>query len=282
MGYYEFTITASDESRDAITNKMSEMGCLGSFERNGTMIAYFPDRYDIITLRDGLQSFRTTLKEAGLNPEISFDYVFLSERDWNESWKKRFRPIDVGEKFSIAPPWEKNITGRITLLIDPGMAFGTGHHETTRRCLMLIEKFSRENENKRFLDVGTGTGILAIGAAQLGYLSAVGTDTDPLAVDAAKRNVRLNSLDNVEIREGSISDEEGTFDVIVANLMSEVLIDIAPQIESHLNASGLAILSGMLVGQEDDVIEAMDNAGLRPKEQFVDDRWVSLVIAHGR
>jgi ribosomal protein L11 methyltransferase len=280
MGYYEFTVAVAEESRDAVTNKMSEMGCLGSFEKDGNIIAYFPDRYDIIALRDGLQLFRTTLRESGLTPEIFFDYVFLSERDWNESWKKRFLPTDVGERFSIVPPWEKSVHGRLTLIIDPGMAFGTGHHETTKTCLVLMEKRSQDNKHKRFLDVGTGTGILSIGGSKLGYGYVVGVDTDPLAVDAAQRNVRLNGLESVEIRKGSIADVEGFFDVIVANLMSEVLIEIAPQISSHLSASGFVILSGMLIGQEEDVIAAMENAGLDPKDKFVDGRWVSLVTAH--
>jgi len=279
MGYYEFTVTAPDESKDALLNKMSEMGCLGVSETGKRIIAYFKDTHDIIQLRDGLESFKGVLEQAGLDPGFSFDYLYLSERDWNEPWKKRFIPMDVGEQLSILPPWETSDKSRIPLIIDPGMAFGTGHHETTKACLQLIEKFSKTSPKDRFLDVGTGTGILAIAASRLGFKAVVGVDIDPLAIDAAKRNAELNSLQNVEIQEGTITEVRGSFDMIAANLMSEVLISIAPEIAVRLNYTGIAVLSGMLNGQEDDVLHAMKRSGFSPIEVLVDGRWVSLVLA---
>ena len=279
MGYYEFTVTAPDESKDALLNKMSEMGCLGVSETGKRIIAYFKDTHDIIQLRDGLESFKGVLEQAGLDPGFSFDYLYLSERDWNEPWKKRFIPMDVGEQLSILPPWETSDKSRIPLIIDPGMAFGTGHHETTKACLQLIEKFSKTSPKDRFLDVGTGTGILAIAASRLGFKAVVGADIDPLAIDAAKRNAELNSLQNVEIQEGTITEVRGSFDMIAANLMSEVLISIAPEIAVRLNYTGIAVLSGMLNGQEDDVLHAMKRSGFSPIEVLVDGRWVSLVLA---
>ena len=279
MGYYEFTVTAPDESKDALLNKMSEMGCLGVSETGKRIIAYFKDTHDIIQLRDGLESFKGVLEQAGLDPGFSFDYLYLSERDWNEPWKKRFIPMDVGEHLSILPPWEKRDNSRIPLIIDPGMAFGTGHHETTKTCLQMIERYSKTSPKKRFLDVGTGTGILAIAASRLGFKAVVGVDIDPLAIDAAKRNAELNSLQNVDIQEGTITEVRGSFDMIAANLMSEVLISIAPEIAVRLNYSGIAVLSGMLNGQEDDVLHAMKRSGFSPIEVLVDGRWVSLVLA---
>lgn len=279
MGYYEFTVTAPDVSKEALLNKMSEMGCLGVSESGRRIIAYFKDTHDIIQLRDGLESFKLVLKQACLDPGFSFDYLYLSERDWNEPWKKRFIPMDVGEQLSILPPWEKRDTTRIPLIIDPGMAFGTGHHETTKACLQLIERFSKNSPRDRFLDVGTGTGILAIAASRLGFKSVLGVDIDPLAIDAAKRNAELNSLQNVEIKEGTIAGVYGSFDMIAANLMSEVLIRIAPEIASCLSYTGIAILSGMLKGQEDEVLHTTKRSGLSATEVQVDGRWVSLVLA---
>lgn len=278
MGYYEFTVAAPDESKDALLNKMSELGCLGVSETGKRMRAYFKDTRDIIQLRDGLESFRKVLEQAGLDPGFSFDYLYLSERDWNEPWKKRFIPMDVGEQLSILPPWEKSDEGRIPLIIDPGMAFGTGHHETTKACLQLMERFSKTSPKNRFLDVGTGTGILAIAASRLGFATVTGVDIDPLAVDAATRNTALNLLQNVEILEGSIAGVKGSFDMIAANLMSEVLISIAPEIAARLNPAAIAILSGMLQGQEDGVLHAMQRSGLSPLETLVDGRWVALVF----
>jgi len=290
MGYYEFTIAVADESREALTNRLTEMGCLGSFERDGAMVAYFPDTIDLGRIRDGLLSFQSILRESGLSHDLSFHEVTLSERDWNEAWKKTFRPLDIGENLTILPPWEEENPLRINLIIDPGMAFGTGHHETTRRCLMLIETVSREGASlnhrsrtgglTRFLDVGTGTGVLAVAASRLGYHEVIGLDTDPLALDAARRNVELNGLRNVQIRAGSISDVRAPFDVIAANLISEVLIGIAADVACRLKPSGLAIFSGMLSGQENDVIEAIERAGLTVRETLMDERWVSLVLVH--
>jgi ribosomal protein L11 methyltransferase len=283
MGYYEFTVHAPEESKDALSAKMAEMGCLGSYEKAGNLIAYFPDRLDIMELRDELNAFRAVLKDSGLPHEISFDYLFISERDWNESWKKRFLPIEVGENLLIVPPWDERVTMRTKLVIDPGMAFGTGHHETTMRCLSIMEKYAGNLRGSfaqdRFLDVGTGTGILAIAAAKLGFREVVGVDTDPLAVDAATRNAVLNDLTNVTVREGEITAIEDAADMIAANLMSEILIRIAPEIARRLNPSGVAILSGMLTGQEDDVIIAMEKEGLTVIERYRDDRWVSLVFS---
>jgi ribosomal protein L11 methyltransferase len=279
MGYYEFNIEIPDESRDAIINMAYESGSLGVVETQNYLLIYFPDHRGIKKLIDDFASFKTILKDSGLMHDFSFGYVYLSERDWNESWKKKFQPIDVGEDLSIIPPWEISRFDRVNLLIDPGMAFGTGHHITTKTCLELIEQLTREGLKERFLDVGTGTGILAIGAAKLGFREVVGVDIDPLAIDAAKRNVNLNGLTNMTILEGTISVAKGAYDVIAANLMSEILIAIAPEISSRLKNKGIVLLSGMIIGQEDEVIAAMEKEGLMFRERYYDDiRWVSLVL----
>jgi len=281
VGYYEFNIKISDESKDALIEYLSGKGCLGIIEGNGNITAYFQDIIGIDKITDSMQSARHLLGNSGLNDEMSFDHVFIGERDWNESWKKKFKPIDVGENLTILPPWEENSNGRISLIIDPGMAFGTGHHETTKTCLMLIEKLSKEKtEKNRFLDFGTGTGILSIAALKLGFKHAVCVDIDPLAIDAAHRNAELNKLENIEIKEGSISLVDGKFDFIAANLMSEILIQNAHEIASRLNKSGTALLSGIIVGQENDVIAAMENEGLHVLEKFYDGRWVTILLTH--
>ncbi|MDI6800889.1 MAG: 50S ribosomal protein L11 methyltransferase [Thermodesulfovibrionales bacterium] len=278
MGYYEFKITVADESRDALLQKMSEIGCLGAIDNDNALIAYFPDSLGINAITETLNPFRKTLKESGLDDTILYEYVYIGERDWNESWKKKFRPIDIGENITILPPWEEPNNQRINLIIDPGMAFGTGHHETTKTCLTLIEKLSRELlQKERFLDFGTGTGILAIAALKLGFKHAVCVDIDPLAVDAARRNAKLNNIQNIDIKEGSISDIKGNFDFIAANLMSEILIQNAREITSRLKKSGFALLSGMIVVQENDVIKAMEEDGLCILEKSYYGRWVSLI-----
>jgi len=278
MGYYEFTITLPDESRDALVHRISAAGCLGVIEHDKSIVAYFPDTLGISNIVDELALCSAILEDAGLAHVISFDYVFISERDWNESWKKKFEPIDAGKCFSILPPWENRKEGRINLIIDPGMAFGTGHHETTRTCLMLIETFAQNCAKGRFLDIGAGTGILAIAASRLGFSHILGLDIDPLAIDASQRNIKLNDLENIVIQHGTVTRTLGTFDFIAANLMSEILIHIAPDLAPCLDNAGIALMSGMLSGQEDDVIEAMVKQGLKLSEKYFDGRWVSVAM----
>ncbi len=277
--YYEFIISVPDESREAITNKIMELGSPGFFERDGSIIAYFDYRQDIRGLCNELNGFREVLKSSGLDSAFSFEYSLIPGQDWNESWKKSFSPIDVGENLTIGPSWIKPYTDRVPVIIDPGMVFGTGHHETTSPCLSLIEKYSGDSGGKDFLDIGTGTGILAIGAARLGFRHVTGVDTDPLAVDAAMYNVSLNGLKNVTSRQGNISDISGVFDLMAANLLSEILVLIAGDIISRLKPDGIAILSGMLTGQDDNVSRAMEDAGLVLKEKVVDGKWVTLIFS---
>jgi ribosomal protein L11 methyltransferase len=277
-GYYEFIINIPNESRDAVINKLTEIGSLGFFENDGNIFTYFEDGVDIANIYIELDNFRNCIKSSGLNPTFSFDYDFLPWKDWNESWKKSFSPIDVGDNLTIIPSWVKADTKRTPIIIDPGKAFGTGDHETTRMCLKLIERFSRLSEGKTFLDVGTGTGILSICASRLGFSRVLGIDTDPMAVEAASRNVEFNGLENVAIKGGIITHVEGLFDVIVANIYFDVLITIAHEIISRLKPGGVAILSGMIVSQGDHVIRLVEQKGLTLMEKVSDGNWLSLIF----
>lgn len=276
MRYYEFTFIVAVNSRDALTQKVLAMGCPGVVENDKGFVAYFPESLDINFISKELVLFKTILKNSGLASDFSFDYTLLPDTDWNETWKESFKPMEIGS-FTILPPWEKKSEGRINLIIDPGMAFGTGHHETTRKCLVLLERFSNECGKGRLLDVGTGTGILAIAASFLGFEHITAVDTDPLAIDAAQRNAALNGVSNVEIISGSIADTCGVYDFITANLVSDVLSLMAGELAARLNNPGIAVLSGMLRGQEAGVIEAMEGAGLTVTEKIFDGKWVSII-----
>ena len=277
MEYYEFRIKVSEESKDALISRMHDIGCLGVIDNNDEIVAYFPPKLSHEEIAFELQRFKEILKYSGLDSELSFRYQSLPDRDWNEEWKKNIKPIDAGG-FTILPSWEKAQGKKISLVIDPGMAFGTGHHETTRTCLGLIERLSIERNKERFLDIGTGTGVLAIAAAKLGFKEVVGVDTDPLAYDAARRNAGLNDLKNIDIKLGGVSEADGKFDFIIANLISETLISIAYEIKNRLNNNGIAVLSGMLAGQEEDVIKAVAALGLKLAEKINDGKWVTVVF----
>lgn len=278
MSYYEFSFTVAPDTADALTRLLVDRGCLGVYEHAPHLVAYFPDSIGIDEIRHRIDDALAALKGSGLPADITYEHVYLSERDWNETWKNKFQPINVGQTLAIVPPWEKAPEGKIPVIVDPGMAFGTGHHETTRFCLATIERLARQAGHERFCDIGTGTGILAIAARKLGFAEAVGVDIDPLAIDAACRNVALNELDHVAIHEGSAEKTTGQYDLIAANLLSEILKSLAPQIVARMKPDGLALLSGIMVGQEDEVIETFSALGTTVLEKLVDGRWISLVI----
>jgi ribosomal protein L11 methyltransferase len=278
MPYHQYTIFISDRFKDPLIRRLSEAGSLGVVENDAGIIAYFLDTVPAQAIEHEIHIIKALLEKSGQDSGLVFEHSVLPDADWNESWKKGFTPLDVGETFTILPPWEERRQGRINLVIDPGMAFGTGHHETTRSCLVLMEKYAPRIKRDRFLDVGTGTGLLAIAAAKLGFKQVLGVDTDPLAIEAAKMNCELNDAGAVVVREGDISVAEGTYDVIAANLFSGLLIKLTPEIASRLKPGGIAILSGMLLGQEDEVITEMSKAGLRRIEKLVDGKWTSLVM----
>jgi len=278
MSYHELSIIITEPYRDTLVRRLMDAGCLGVIEKDEELIAYFPETADVKAIENDIALMRALLEKAGAQADLRVSRALIPEQDWNESWKKGFQPIDVGLRFTILPPWEEKRPDRINLVIDPAMAFGTGHHETTRSCLVLMEKYTGQSGKESFLDVGTGTGILSVAAVQLGYRRVVAVDTDLLAVDATRKNAGLNQATDIEIREGTISNLNEAYDFIAANLVSGVLVLLAPALAGHLKPGGIAVLSGILDGQCDEVAEAMSQAGLKLIERYADGKWVSLVV----
>jgi ribosomal protein L11 methyltransferase len=204
----------------------------------------------------------------------------VANQDWMEKWKEGFDPVPIGERLIIAPSWKlpTDAGGRRVVRVDPGMAFGTGTHDTTRMCLEAIE---RHWHGGSMLDVGTGTGILAIAAAKLGGSSRIlGIDVDPVAVEVARENVSINEVaDLVEIREGQPGQMAGQmFDMVVANLTAEVIIDLMADLTGCLTESGLLILSGILTELRPDVEQRATDSRLEIIERQESNEW-SLVVA---
>jgi len=278
--YHQLSIKISNAFKKALSKKLAALGCLGLIEQDRSIIAYFHSSADILTINRELAILESLFGKAGYKNAFSFDHTIIPDEDWNSSWKKSFRPINIGDGFTILPPWGKKVRDRINLIIDPAMAFGTGHHGTTRSCLVLMEQYAKGNQKRLFLDVGTGTGILAIAARHLGYQRVMALDTDPLAVDATKKNAALNRATGIDVVCGTIEDIKDTFDTIAANLVTDVLVRTAPSFAVHLDVGGIAILSRMLMGQERTVIRAMQGAGLSLIRRYHDEKWVSLVVGH--
>lgn len=194
-----------------------------------------------------------------------------------ESWKKYFSPINVGEKLLIRPVWRDDYEpgNRTVIHLEPGLAFGTGTHETTRLCLQALEKYV--TEGCTMLDVGCGSGILAVAALLLGAKSAVGIDIDELAVKASRENARLNSVEDkyTGIR-GNLADKvEGTYDVITANIVADAIIMLSADIIGHMDENSVYIMSGIIDSRLDDVMSALPE-GLEVTEQYEEKGWFCL------
>lgn len=210
------------------------------------------------------------------------DYIVTSttvrEEDWANNWKKYYKPTRVGERFLIRPLWEDYTAkeGEIVISMDPGMAFGTGTHETTRMCLEALERYIRKDT--RVLDIGTGSGILAIGASLLGAREVVGVDLDPVAVASAKENVSYNDLDNVQILEGNLMEVvEGEADIIVANIIAEIIVVLIDDVHKKLQDGGVFISSGIIKDKEELVTRKLLDSGFFVKETNYQGEWVCIV-----
>jgi ribosomal protein L11 methyltransferase len=276
MPFHQITITISEQFKEPLLRKLAELGSLGSLDQVQSITAYFPEKAKLRSILAELQVISLLVNSTGPDVPMRIEYSQIPDTDWNESWKKSFTPIDIGEHFSILPPWERPSGGRIPLIIDPGMAFGTGHHETTRSCLVLMERYADAVKKERFLDLGTGTGLLAMAALALGFRSVVGIDTDPLAIEASLRNIALNKANRIELHEGGIDRCKGEFDMIAANLISGTLVQLAGDIASRLVPAGIVIMSGILKGQDDEVVATAKNNGMDCVERLFDGKWVTL------
>jgi ribosomal protein L11 methyltransferase len=206
----------------------------------------------------------------------------IQEQDWMEKWKEGFEAINIGKRLMVAPSWKlPETTERAVIQIDPGMAFGTGTHETTRLCLEAIEA---RWTGGSMIDVGTGTGILAIAAALLAENSRIlAIDIDPLAVEVARENLQINGIaERVEILEGQPADFAAQpFDFVVANLTAEVINALMEDLLACLKPQGLMILSGILTVLREDVEKAAAKAGLKIVERGEAGEWAMLVAQRG-
>jgi ribosomal protein L11 methyltransferase len=266
------------EAREAIEYGLMEAGALGTETNEGANVivsGYFDAHPKIEMVRTVLLD---ALRIYNHGPAWLLDLKVreVPDRDWLAEWKKDWQPVEVG-RFIIAPPWSevKDAREKIVIRIEPGMAFGTGTHETTRLCLKAIERYFRGGS---FLDVGTGTGILAIAAAKMFPDARIeALDTDAAAVEIARENARLNGVgDQIDFRAGSIDEQTQSADLVCANLTAPVIVDLLP---SLLGAScGRLVLSGILDSQLELVQTRLLELGADSFETDDDGGWVALVV----
>jgi ribosomal protein L11 methyltransferase len=273
---------ADREACEAIEYGLMEAGAQGTETNesgaNVTVSGYFESTPDIEIVRAALLD-ALRIYNRGSAALIDLKSREVPERDWLAEWKKDWQPVEVG-RFIVAPPWiEPEAAGpsvdRIVIRIEPGMAFGTGTHETTRLCLKAIEKYFRGGS---FLDVGTGTGILAIAAAKMWPEARIeACDTDAEAVEIARENARLNGVGNrIDFRAGSVEEQTSSADLVCANLTAPVIVDLLP---SLLGATcGRLVLSGILDSQSKLVQARLLELGADGFEIEQDGEWIALVV----
>lgn len=219
-------------------------------------------------------------------PEIDFE--LLADRDWEREWMDGFAPLRMGERLWIVPSWhDAPDPDAVNLLLDPGLAFGTGTHPTTALCLGWLDELAGEGAlaGCRVLDFGCGSGILAIAALKLGAASALGTDIDPQALIASRDNAERNAIDGGDfalvLPEALPDVTEAPFAVVVANILAGPLVELAPIIAGHVAPSGRLALSGILAQQADEVLDAYRDQGLAMDEPVERDGWVRLTGRRG-
>ena len=221
------------------------------------------------------------LQAFGLRPIGELTTRLVHEADWAEAWKAHFPVLRVGPRIVIKPTWRRHrpAAGDIVLALDPGMAFGTGLHPTTRLCLAALDDLAGRGllDGARVLDVGCGSGILSIAAAKLGAASVLGVDTDPIAINATVANAARNGLaDRITARPGSLPTGDGPFDIILANLIASLLVDLATPLRDELRPGGTLLASGIFVDREDDLRAAFATAGLAVTGRSTEGDWIAI------
>ena len=210
--------------------------------------------------------------------EAKVEHELMYEKDWAETWKQYYKPVLVGERIVVKPIWEEYEPKNDELVVelDPGMAFGTGTHETTRMCIQALERYVKPETT--VFDVGCGSGILAIAAAKLGAKLSVGVDLDPVAVESSKENVAHNKLDNIEILEGNLVEViEGKADVVVANILAEIICILTDDVKRVLKQGGTFITSGIIHDRVEMVCEKLEATGFEVLEKNRDGEWNCIV-----
>jgi ribosomal protein L11 methyltransferase len=293
--YIEVSVAGTGETEEALADFLFGEGALGLVtedlpEEPGRVLirASFPRTLSVERIVARLVNYQQELAALGLaGAEGPIGLREIPAEDWGRSWKDHFKPLAVGRHLLVAPSWEAGPfqEDRIVIRIDPGMGFGTGHHATTRMCLEALEAFTEQwsgTWEPEVLDVGTGTGILAIAAAALGARRVVALDTDPEACSTATRNLVHNrATDRVHLLQGGIAaiSPDMCFDVVLANLDTKSLCSVLNTLKGLVAPQGRLVASGILVEEEETVSGAARVAGFRVLTRKSDGEWLCLTLA---
>lgn len=310
MKWAEITVQTSHEATEAVANIFHELGASGvviedpelinSYRRSGTWeYCDIPEEEDTQTvtvtaylpvdeeLNHKLHIFEKRINDLEMHDldkgSGKIQLREIAEEDWSSSWKQFFHPMKIGERVVIKPSWEnyQPLTNEVVIELDPGMAFGTGTHHTTSMCIQILEDIIRPGSV--VFDIGTGSGILAIVCAKLGANSVQAVDIDSVAVQVAADNIFKNKAEDiVSIKRGDLlSGVEGKADVIIANIIADVVVELISDVTDKLNEQGILIASGIISERLTDVSTVIMKHGLTIEKVIEQGGWVALVVSKG-
>ena len=281
--WLQLSLRTDPSALDAVSNFLIERGSPGVVINKNQVQAYFACPEDTATIRRDVQRFLRGIR--GMYPEIGEDQLrwrVLKDRNWNHSWRRFFSPQKVGQVFLVAPPWAKlpPLGRRHLIVIEPGMAFGTGTHATTRGCMEFIERIARSLGIEPFtaLDVGTGSGILAIALAKLGASKVWALDNDPVALKVARENIACNGVEKIVLCSASPLNRLRTFAVVVANLTAETITLLAEPLVKRVAPAGYLILSGVLTPKSEQLVRHFGSRGFRLIKLKKEKEWATMLL----
>ena len=296
MKYIEMTINTSKDKKDIIEGILFDYGIYTTEEISSDIVDELDQDekdwdfidYPLLNSKEGVFALRVYPEnmedannlKAELN-EKNLGQCLIEEKDdedWANNWKKYYKPLEIGEKLAIVPEWEAyDNDKRIVIKINPGMAFGTGTHESTYMCLELLERYVKKDDE--IFDIGCGSGILAIAALKLGAKRALAVDIDDKCIDASHENAGLNKLeDKMEIKKGNLLDVvKGRADLIVSNIIAEIIVDEIKNLKNHMDKGGIFITSGIIKERRQMVIDALKENGFEIIDELEKNNWVAIV-----
>lgn len=276
--YKEYLITAEPFIPEILSSILWELNITGINE-DVDCIKIFTTDPDL--KEEDVRGALDKLKKENMLRSYNVETNVHEDKNWNEEWEKNINVIEVSDKIVIKPTFREyqEKPGQLILTIDPKMSFGTGEHQTTKLCLLMVDKYIKPN--MRMLDVGTGTAVLAIAAVKLGASEALAIDNDEWCYDNGVENCALNNAgDKVEIRTSVIEDiPENAFDLVTANIQKNILLTIVKEIYSRMKEGGILILSGLLIEDEEDIKKSYTDIGFKFLETQTMDVWISVVFS---
>lgn len=288
--WIELRVEVHPSLGEVVANFLIEQGSPGIIQENGVgslkekkecIIAYFPNHRSLGLKKKKIQSSLFSICKP--HPLIWRSRV-IQEEKWAEAWKSNFKPLLISPRIVVKPPWEKYAPQKeqIIIEIDPGMAFGTGTHPSTQMCLQTLDKMIPSfPDPPSLLDVGTGSGILAIAARKLGAKRVVAIDIDPVAVESARKNAAANKMKKgIDFRVGSVPGASLGFDIVVANLLPQELLSVASSLAEKISPGGVAIVSGFLQRQKKEMADAFAGYKLKVRLTKNSQGWTCFVLDH--